>query len=118
MQNSQKTAVSNNNPIPGNKPFPKGKSGNPAGRPKGSKNRSTIIKKWLHALSSGKNPLTGETEDLSVEDKMTLALISKAMKGDTHAYKALMDSAYGHPKQEIETTGQSEVITRIRFKDD
>ena len=29
------------------KPFKKGQSGNPKGRPKGSKNRSTIIKKWL-----------------------------------------------------------------------
>ena len=29
------------------KPFKKGESGNPNGRPKGSKNRSTIMEKWL-----------------------------------------------------------------------
>lgn len=100
------------------KPFKKGQSGNPSGRPKGKKNRSTIIKHWLEALDSGKNPLTGETMAMTVEDKMTLALINKAMKGDTSAYKALMDSAYGQPKQEIEQTGSSDVIARITFEDD
>jgi len=98
--------------------FKPGQSGNPNGRPKGAKSRSTVIKRWLEAMDKGKNPMTGEVEEMSVEDKMTLALIGKALKGDTQAYKALMDSAYGQPKQEIENTGQSEVITRIRFKDE
>lgn len=100
------------------KPFKKGESGNPNGRPKGRKSRATIIRKWLTALDQANNPMTGEMEDMTVEDRMTLALIAKALKGDTSAYKALMDSAYGQPKQEIENTGQSEVITRIRFKDE
>ncbi len=30
----------------------KGKSGNPGGRPKGSKNRSTIVRKWLNAFAN------------------------------------------------------------------
>jgi hypothetical protein len=29
-------------------------------------------------------------------------MINKARKGDTHAYKALMDSGYGAPIQQIE----------------
>ena len=33
-------------------PYKKGQSGNPNGRPKGSKNRSTIAKKWLQAIRS------------------------------------------------------------------
>jgi len=32
----------------------------------------------------------------------TLALIHKAKKGDVSAYKALMDSAYGAVKQNVE----------------
>ena len=100
------------------KKFKPGQSGNPKGRPKGAKNRSTVIKRWLEAIDKGKNPMTGEVEEMSVEDKMTLALIGKALKGDTQAYKALMDIAYGQPKQEIENTGQSEVITRIKWKDE
>lgn len=110
--------MSNNNPIPGNKPFPKGVSGNPNGRPKGSKNRSTVVKKWLEVMDKAKNPVSGEFEDMSIEDRITLSILLKALKGDTQAYKALMDSAYGQPKQEIENSGQSEIITRIRFKDE
>lgn len=80
----------------------KGESGNPKGRPKGSKNRSTIAKYWLAIEQNLKNPLTGENETMSQEDLMTLALIKKAREGDVGAYKALMDSGYGAPVQQVE----------------
>ena len=83
-------------------PYEKGQSGNPKGRPKGSKNRSTIAKKWLSVEQDLKNPLTGEKENMSQEDLMTLALIKKAREGDTQAYQKLLDSAYGAPIQQIE----------------
>jgi hypothetical protein len=86
------------------KHWPKGESGNPNGRPKGAKNRSTIARKWLEVNQSLKNPLTGESETMSQEDLMTLALIKKAREGDVAAYKALMDSGYGAPLQQIEQT--------------
>ena len=85
-------------------PYKKGQSGNPNGRPKGSKNRSTIAKKWLQLIKKEVNPLNLETEELSQEDLMTLALIQKATKGDVNAYKALMDSGYGSPVQQVEQT--------------
>lgn len=84
------------------KKFEKGESGNPNGRPKGSKNRSTIARQWLEVNQSLKNPITGEQETMSQEDLMTLALIKKAREGDVNAYKALMDSGYGAPVQQIE----------------
>jgi hypothetical protein len=84
------------------KPFEKGESGNPNGRPKGAKNRSTIAKYWLEVNQKLKNPLTGTDEVMSQEDLMTLALIKKAREGDVAAYKALMDSGYGAPIQQIE----------------
>ena len=87
-----------------NTKFKKGESGNPAGRPKGSKNRSTIARRWLEVNQSLKNPITGENETMSQEDLMTLALIKKAREGDVNAYKALMDSGYGAPVQQIEQT--------------
>jgi hypothetical protein len=80
----------------------KGESGNPAGRPKGAKNRSTVARQWLEVNQSLKNPLTGETELMSQEDLMTLAIIKKAREGDVAAYKALMDSGYGSPLQQID----------------
>ena len=86
------------------KHWQKGESGNPNGRPKGAKNRSTIARQWLEVNQSLKNPLTGEQETMSQEDLMTLALIKKAREGDVTAYKALMDSGYGAPLQQIEQT--------------
>ena len=74
------------------------------GRPKGAKNRSTIARKWLEVNQSLKNPLTGDNETMSQEDLMTLALIKKAREGDVSAYKALMDSGYGAPLQQVEQT--------------
>jgi hypothetical protein len=85
-------------------PAQKGEVRNPNGRPKGAKNRSTIARRWLEVNQSLKNPLTGEQETMSQEDLMTLALIKKAREGDVTAYKALMDSGYGAPLQQIEQT--------------
>lgn len=86
------------------KKFEKGESGNPNGRPKGTRNRSTIARQWLEVNQNLKNPLTGESENMSQEDLMTLALIKKAREGDVSAYKALMDSGYGAPLQQVEQT--------------
>ena len=85
-------------------PAQKGEVRNPNGRPKGAKNRSTIARQWLEVNQSLKNPLTGEQETMSQEDLMTLALIKKAREGDVAAYKALMDSGYGAPLQQVEQT--------------
>ena len=85
-------------------PAKKGEVRNPNGRPKGAKNRSTIARQWLEVNQSLKNPITGEQETMSQEDLMTLALIKKAREGDVAAYKALMDSGYGAPLQQIEQT--------------
>ena len=82
----------------------KGESGNPNGRPKGAKNRSTIARKWLEVNQSLKNPITGEQETMSQEDMITLALIKKARDGDVRAYQELMNSGYGAPVQQIEQT--------------
>lgn len=93
--------------------FEKGESGNPNGRPKGAKNRSTIAKYWLSIEQNLKNPLTGDTETMSQEDLMTLALIKKAREGDTNAYKALMDSGYGAPVQQVEQTQTNVDLTGL-----
>ena len=85
------------------KPFKKGEVSNPNGRPKGSKNRSTIVKELLELATSQKNPVTGEQETLTQEQAITFAMLLKAGKGDVNAYKALMDSCYGAPKQTTDT---------------
>ncbi len=80
----------------------KGESGNPKGRPVGSKNRNTIVRYWLEVCQKEKNSLTGDIENLSQEDLMTLALIKKAKDGNVNAYNSLMNSGYGSPVQQIE----------------
>jgi hypothetical protein len=82
----------------------KGESGNPKGRPKGAKGRATIAKFWLSVEQKAKNPLSGSEEQMSQEDLITLAMIKKAREGDVSAYKALMDSGYGAPVQQVEQT--------------
>ena len=85
------------------KPFGKGNNANPNGRPKGSKNRATVARKYLDLISKQKNGLTGEVEELSQEEVITLSMLTKASKGDVNAYKAVMDSAFGQPKQTTDT---------------
>ena len=71
------------------KPFKKGEVANPNGRPKGKRNRSTILKELL---------------DMNDQElKMHQAQIEKAIElKDTNAYKAVLDSAYGAPVQQID----------------
>ena len=50
-------------------PYKKGQSGNPKGRPKGSKNRSSTARKWLALEQSKENPITEAEETLSQEKR-------------------------------------------------
>lgn len=93
--------------------FKKGESGNPAGRPKGAKNRSTIARHWLEVQEKIKNPITNLIEPLTQEDIITLAQIKKARNGDSNAYKALMDSGYGSPNQNMDITTQGDKIIKV-----
>lgn len=97
-------------------PFKEGDewNGNKEGRPVGSKNRSTIARKWLEVELDEVNPLTGEVEKLSLEDIITLQQIKQAkgitLESAAPAYKNIMDSAYGAPKQETEHSGTMGII--------
>jgi hypothetical protein len=84
--------------------FPKGQSGNPNGRPKGRRNRATVVRQWLEVSQSVKNPITGETEVLEQQDLIVLAQIKAARDGSTQAFNALMDSADGKVAQRVEVT--------------
>lgn len=94
-------------------PFEPGKSGNPNGRPKGSKNRSTTAKAMLEILEEGVHPITQQVQQFTQEELITLALIRKARRGDVNAYNALMNSRYGLPKFEDGGDKDESVIIRI-----
>jgi hypothetical protein len=94
------------------KPCNKGETNNPNGRPKGVRNRSTIVRYWLEAIKEAKNPITGQLEQLPIQDQIVLALIGKALKGDVAAFKELMDSGHGKITEKIEST-QTIIQTEI-----
>jgi hypothetical protein len=90
---------------------------NKDGRPVGTKNRSTILKKWIEVnvkIKDKSNPTLREI-DGTVEDQIILALIAKARSGDVQAIKEINDTLYGKiiDKQEI----KGDINTTIVFKD-
>ena len=85
-------------------PAKKGDVRNPLGKKKGTLSRKTLAMRWLTVNEDAQNPITGQLQQLSQADIITLAQILAAKKGDTAAYKALMENAFGAPKQEIEQT--------------
>ena len=103
------------NPIPNNKPFPKGVSGNPLGRPKGLRNRSTIVREWLEANYKKVNPITGQNETLQIQDHLVISLIGKALKGDVQAFRELFDSGHGKISELLDVTSKGESITQEKL---
>lgn len=79
-----------------NPPWQKGQSGNPAGKPKGARNRQTIVREWLET-----DAVDGEGGTRA--DQMTRAMIRKAESGDVGAFKELLDSSYGKLTEKSET---------------
>ncbi len=91
-----------------NKGFDKHPENIGKGRPKGLKNRATIIKELIALNIKLKNPLTGKEETKETEVMMNYALLAKAIAGDIQAIKEVNDTLYGKimEKQAIEQTGE------------
>ncbi|MEW9921835.1 DUF5681 domain-containing protein [Marimonas sp. MJW-29] len=71
--------------------FQKGKSGNPKGRPKGTRNLSTDIRKVLAAkVSITEN---GKPRKVSTQFATLMRLREKALKGDPRAMERLLELA-------------------------
>lgn len=87
-------------------PAKKGEVRNPAGRPVGAINRSTVLKRWMGVNTKVKNPITKETEVGTVEDLVMLALINKAMAGDVAAIREIQDTLHGKIPDKNELTGK------------
>lgn len=106
------------------KPARRGEVRNPNGKPKGTRNRSGVARRILQSVLSieGLDPALIHPENKSLLDQLgittkteieilvTVAQVVRALMGDTRAYLALMDSAYGSPKQQTETETKTTVI--------
>jgi len=116
--------MNNPNAIDNLKPFQKGQSGNPEGKIPGTKNRSTIARKILEmkalykddALSKLQEQYPEITKDTTVEEMMTIIQVNRAiMSEDPNSYKAVLDSAYGSPKQEVTAKIEATNIPILSF---
>ena len=88
----------------------KGQSGNPKGRPKGSKNRSTILKEIAELRTKGIHPVTGEEVWMTNEYRMAMAVIEKVIeKGDHQALNMVLDNIYGKQKDSVDIHTSEEV---------
>ena len=72
---------------------------NPKGKPKGTKNRSTLYREWLEMGSH--------------EADVMKALITKAADGDVSAIKEIFDGAYGKLTDKIDANITSNPVSDI-----
>jgi len=84
------------------KSYKKGQSGNLNGRPKGVENSKIRLLRLLELSQSKKNPVNGEMEDFTTMELMDMAQIAKGLKGDTVAYREVLDRVEGKVTQGID----------------
>ena len=83
---------------PGAKPFVKGQSGNPGGRPK----KLPDLGKLLADI------LDDEKDGINAAKAILMALRAKAAKGDVRAAEVLLDRAYGKAKETLQLEGNKD----------
>lgn len=87
---------------PGAKPFVKGQSGNPKGKPR----KIPELNKLLAEV------LGDEKEGITAAQAILSALRSKAIKGDVRAAEVLLDRAYGKSKETLDVTTNGESMNQ------
>ena len=86
---------------PNLKPFPKGVSGNPKGRPKGSKNFSTVVREilsneeLLDKVSKSKPAYYDYLPEKNGLNAVAMAMLIKAISGDKQAADWLVKTGWG-----------------------
>jgi transposase len=125
QQQSEKAVISaekQQKKVPG-RPWPKGVSGNPKGKPPGTKSFNTIFEEAIREIvDSGKLPTIKDPEK-----EMMIKGIIEGLKGNFPFWKSINEWRYGQPTKNIDlTTGgesfkstpeEREAINRV-FKDE
>ena len=92
------------------KPFKKGESGNPSGRPKGRKNFATLYREAIEKIAAS----TGLEPD-AFELEIVEQALRKARNGDISFYKDTMDRLHGKAEQHVDHTTKGEKISGFNF---
>lgn len=90
------------------KPFEKGKSGNPNGRPAGSLNYATKMRQAIEALAKAKDMTPEELEEMIYRTGLR-----KALSGDYNFYRDFMDRGHGKPVQPTDITSQGQIMQGV-----
>lgn len=69
--------------------FVKGESPNPSGRPKGSKNFTTVVRETMEKLS---------TDGVNIKEEIAKVVVTKAMEGDHKMIKLMWNYLDGPPQ--------------------
>ena len=87
-------------------PPKKGEVRNPKGKPKGTKNKSTIFKEMLASKING---------DLTVQEELVTKLYEAMKDGDLKAIDLILNGAFGKDKQVVEQTNVNDKPVKIEF---
>lgn len=88
--------MANNGKVENLKPWKKGQSGNPKGRPKELPKLDEMLRELL----------SEEKDGMTAAMAMLKAMRSKALKGDVRAFEAIWNRTFGKVKEIIEHTGK------------
>lgn len=99
------------------KSFRKGQSGNPAGRPVGSRNVSTVLANMLAEIAPDVVVEASFVKDISkglkqatIADAAAARIVYQAIvKGDSWALKELLDRTEGKPKERLQISHNDDV---------
>lgn len=97
-------------------PFPEGTSGNPEGRPKGSRNLSTILREMLQEEIEITTE-EGKKEKKQLQDIIVRKLIKKANDGNLRAIEQVFDRIEGKAKQEMKIEGLPDPVVTVHIKE-
>jgi hypothetical protein len=92
------------------RPFKKGQSGNPKGRPKGTENFSTKFRRFIEKIAEN-NKITPE----EVEEQLLAIGYKEAKAGNYSFWRDLHDRVYGKPIQPMEHKGDVEIIRNVNI---
>jgi hypothetical protein len=101
-----------------------GESGNPAGRPKGTRSIPDMLRKYgefttpaalFEKLRAAFPDELKKIDKLQLQDALWLSAYMHAIKGESWAFNMIADRLEGKPTQQIEAKGDVTLVVSERF---